>query len=295
MKKKDKAYQNWVERYFADFWEEARESRIKTFVYITLRILVIIVLIAEAFNRNYNNVFLCVLTLLLFMIPSVLNKRLNIVLPNTLEIIVLLFIFGAEIMGEINEYYLIFSQWDDMLHTINGFICAAIGFSMIDILNRNEKVTFSLSPIFVALVAFCFSMTIGVVWEFFEFGMDVIFHTDMQKDTILPVISSVFFNPTGANVAVTLPIHDIVVNGVTWNYGGYIDIGLYDTMNDLFVNFIGAAIFSTIGYFYISNRSKGKFAQRFMPRRKTAEEIEEERERVELQQELKRQHHQKNK
>jgi len=287
MKKKGPDFKNWIEQYFSDFWEEARENKIKAFVYIALRILVVVVLIAEVFNHNYNNVFLCVLTLLLFMIPSFLNKRLNIVLPGTLEIIVLLFIFGAEILGEINEYYLIFDRWDDMLHTINGFLCAAIGFSLIDILNRNEKVTFSLSPIFVASVAFCFSMTVGVVWEFFEFGMDMLFHTDMQKDTILTSISSVILNPTGANVAVVLPIHDIMVNGVTWNYGGYIDIGLYDTMNDLFVNFIGAAIFSTIGYFYISNRSNGKFAKRFMPRRKTEEEIEEERERNEFQRHLK--------
>nr|WP_320025268.1 hypothetical protein [uncultured Acetobacterium sp.] len=268
----------WLLEHFRDFWEEAREHKIKAFVYISLRILVVIVLIAEAFNHNYNNVFLCVLTLVLFMIPHFLNKRMNIILPGTLEVIVLLFIFGAEILGEINEYYLIFDQWDDMLHTINGFLCAAIGFSMIDILNRNEKVTFSLSPLFVALVAFCFSMTVGVIWEFFEFGMDVFFQTDMQKDAIVPVISSVIFNPEGKNVAVVMPIKSMVVNGVTWNYGGYIDIGLYDTMNDLFVNFIGAVIFSILGYFYISNRSNGKFAQRFMPRRKTEKEILEEQE-----------------
>lgn len=263
----------WILGHLRDFLEEARENKIKAFVYIALRILVVIVLIAEIFNRNYNNVFLCVLTLILFMIPNFLNKRMNIILPGTLEIIVLLFIFGAEILGEINEYYLLFDRWDDMLHTINGFLCAAIGFSMIDILNRNEKVTFSLSPAFVALVAFCFSMTVGVLWEFFEFGMDMFFQTDMQKDSIQTVISSVIFNPEGKNVAVVMPIESIVVNGVPWHYGGYIDIGLYDTMNDLFVNFIGAVTFSIIGYFYIKNRSKGKFAKRFMPRRKTAAEI----------------------
>lgn len=266
----------WLLQHIQNFLEEAKEQKIKAFVYIALRILVVIVLIAEAFNQNYNNVFLCILTLVLFMIPHFLNKRLNIILPGTLEVIVLLFIFGAEILGEINEYYLVFDQWDEMLHTINGFLCAAIGFSMIDILNRNEKVTFSLSPIFVALVAFCFSMTVGVMWEFFEFGMDVMFKTDMQKDSIQTVISSIIFNPQGKNVAVILPIDSIAVNGVPWNYGGYIDIGLYDTMSDLLVNFIGAVIFSILGYFYIDKRSKGKFAKRFMPRRKTEEEILEE-------------------
>lgn len=281
MTKKKRNRKIRIVQHLQDFWEEAKEHKIKAFVYVSLRILVALVLVAEMFNRNYNNVFLCVLTLLLFMIPGFLNKRMNIVLPGTLEVIVLLFIFGAEILGEINEYYLLFDQWDDMLHVINGFLCAAIGFSMIDILNQNEKVTFSLSPIFVALVAFCFSMTVGVIWEFFEFGMDLFFKTDMQKDTILPMISSVIFNPEGKNVAVMMPINSIVVNGVPWNYGGYIDIGLYDTMNDLFVNFIGAVIFSTIGYFYIKNRSKGKFAKRFMPRRKTEAEILDEQEHLE--------------
>lgn len=259
------------------FLEDAKESKVKTFVYISLRLLVIIILIAEIFSQNYNNILLCILTLVLFMVPSFFNKRLNIVLPNTLEIIVLLFIFASGILGEINEYYLIFDGWDDMLHVINGFVSAAIGFSLVDILNQNEEVAFSLSPIFVALVAFCFSMTVGVLWEFIEFGADYFLSMDMQKDTILPVISSIIFNPTGKNLAVVLPIESMVVNGVHWNYGGYIDIGLYDTMTDLFVNFIGAVTFSTIGLFYIKNRGKGKFVPRFMPRRKTEAEIQEER------------------
>jgi len=260
-----------------DFLIEAKENKAKTFVYVALRLLVVIVLISEIFNMNYNNVFLCVLTLILFMVPSFLNKRLNIVMPETLEIIVLLFIFGAGILGEINQYYLIFDRWDDMLHIINGFLCAAIGFSLVDILNRNEKITFSLSPFFVAMVAFCFSMTVGVIWEFFEFGMDTFFQMDMQKDTIITSISSVLFNPEGKNVPVVLPIKSVIINGIPWNYGGYIDIGLHDTMTDLLVNFMGAVIFSIIGYVYIKNRGKGKFAPRFMIRRKTEDEMKKER------------------
>ncbi|WKY48727.1 hypothetical protein Q5O24_05265 [Eubacteriaceae bacterium ES3] len=270
-RKRKTFHERWQE-----FLEEAKKSKTKTFVYIALRVLVVLVLISSIVNQNYNNAFLCILTLVLFLIPGLIDEKLNIVLPDTLEIIILLFIFSAEILGEINEYYLMYDRWDDMLHTMNGFLCAAIGFSMIDILNRNENVKMYLSPVFVAIVAFCFSMTIGVLWEFYEFGMDYFFLTDMQKDTILPAISSVIFNPDGKNVAVTIQIHEMIVNGVTWNYGGYIDIGLYDTMHDLFVNFIGAVTFSIIGYFYIVNRTdgddSGKFARRFIPRMKTDEE-----------------------
>lgn len=253
------------------------KNKVKTTVYVVLRLLVIVVMIAQIFNHNWNNVFLCIMTLILFMIPTFIDKRLHIELPNTLEIIILIFIFAAEILGEIHEYYLIFPNWDTMLHTMNGFLCAGIGFSLIDILNQSERFSIRLSPVFVALVSFCFSMTVGVLWEFFEFAMDYFTHSDMQKDTILTSISSVLFNPANENVPVSIPIESIVVNGETWNYGGYIDIGLYDTMTDLFVNFIGAVGFCMIGLLYIKGRGDGSFAKRFIPQRKQVEILENDR------------------
>lgn len=245
-----------------------QENKGKFLLYLLLRAMVVVVMIAQIINKNWDNVFLCLFTLVLFMIPSFVDKELHIKMPTTLEVIILLFIFSAEILGEIQEYYLIFDHWDAMLHTINGFLMAAIGFSLIDILNENENFSLSLSPVFVAVFAFCFSMTVGVLWEFFEFAADWFFHTDMQKDTIIHSISSVIFNPDGKNVAVTIPIERVVVNGQTWNYGGYIDIGLIDTMSDLFVNFIGAVVFSIFGLFYIKGRGKGTFVKRFMPKLK---------------------------
>lgn len=237
--------------------------------YFFLRLAVVAVMVLQIFNREYYDAFLCALTLLLFLIPSFFEKRLHIDVPNTLEVIILLFIFSAEILGEIQEYYLIFPFWDTALHTINGFLMAAIGIAMVDILNRSEKFKVRLSPAFVALTAFCFSMTIGVLWEFFEYGMDTFFHMDMQKDTLISAVTSVMLNPEGKNAAVTVPIESIVVNGVEW--AGYIDVGLHDTMKDLFVNFIGAAIFSVIGMLYIMGRGKGKFAPKFIPRLKKNE------------------------
>ena len=70
----------------------------------------------------------------------------------------------------------------------------AIGFSLVDLLNNDDRLQFRLSPVFMALVAFCFSMTIGVVWEFFEFGMDTFMGTDMQKDTIVQSITTVMLD-----------------------------------------------------------------------------------------------------
>lgn len=249
--------------------QDVRQHPLLFATYVVLRFLVLLVLIREVFKGDYYNVFLCGLTLVLFMIPTFVEHRLHIDVPNTLEIIILLFIFSAEILGEIQEYYLLFPFWDTMLHTMNGFLMAAIGIAMVDILNRSRRFKVRLSPAFVALTAFCFSMTVGVLWEFFEYGMDVFFHTDMQKDTWLSAISSVSLNPEGRNAAEQVAIESVVVNGQAWP--GYLDIGLHDTMKDLLVNFVGAAVFSVIGALYIMGRGRGKFAPRFIPRLKEEE------------------------
>lgn len=126
---------------------------------------------------------------------------------------------------------------------------------MVYLLNRNKKVGINLSPLFVAIVSVCFSMTIGVLWEFFEFGMDQIAGYDMQKDTVIHAIRSVSLNPEGHNVPVVLDsITETMVNGKILPVAGYLDVGLWDTMEDLVVNFVGAVIFSVIGYFYIRSR-----------------------------------------
>lgn len=248
---------------------EVKSHPFLTATYFFLCLAVVAVMVLQFFNKEYYDVFLCVLTLVLFLIPSFFEKRLHVDVPNTLEVIILLFIFSAEILGEIQEYYLIFPFWDTVLHTLNGFLMAAIGIAMVDILNRSKKFKVRLSPAFVALVAFCFSMTIGVLWEFFEYGMDTFFHMDMQKDTFIPAVTSVMLNPEGRNAPVTVPIENVVINGVKW--AGYIDVGLHDTMKDLLVNFIGAAVFSVIGMLYIMGRGKGKFAPKFIPRLKKDE------------------------
>ena len=251
---------------------ELREHKSSFVVYFVLRLLVIVMMVLQLLNRNYENVFLCALTLLLLVIPSFVQVTFKVELPTTLEIIILLFIFAAEILGEISEFYLMFPFWDTVLHTMNGFLAAAIGFSLVDLLNRSERTVFNLSPLFTAIVAFCFSMTIGVLWEFFEFGMDLIGGYDMQKDTVIHMIRSVTLDPAGHNVPYVLDgITETAVNGKELGLGGYLDIGLIDTMEDLIVNFIGAFLFSVIGFLYVKNRGKGGLVGRFVPRRKRAD------------------------
>ena len=251
---------------------EIAEHKSSFVVYMVLRILVILIMILQILNRNFEDVFYCVLTLILLLVPSFLQMELKIELPTPLEIIILLFIFAAEIMGEIGSYYTKFPYWDTMLHTMNGFLAAAIGFSLVDIFNRHKSDKFHLSPLYLAIVAFCFSMTIGVMWEFFECGMDLFFGMDTQKDTIVHSISSVMLDPTRTQTIVHInDIHDVTVNGQSLGVNGYLDIGLLDTMKDLFVNFIGAVVFSIIGFFYVKKRGEGKFAKKFIPTKKKAE------------------------
>lgn len=262
MKKKRKGFRKLNQ----EVMEQIRPRKGVFAVYVTLRAIVIATLVLQLLRGNYENVFLCFLTLVLMLIPTFIHKRLNICLPDTLEIIVLLFIFAAEILGEINAYYIKFSFWDTMLHTINGFLAAAIGFSMVDLLNRSGKTSFQLSPIFVAMVGFCFSMTIGILWEFVEYFADKFLFLDMQKDTIIHTLRTVTLDPTGTNTVVAIEnITEVLVNGESLGLGGYLDIGLNDTMIDLLVNFVGAIIFCTSGFFYLRGRGKHSFVKRFFP------------------------------
>lgn len=247
--------------------EQRRRVRRRLTIRGVLSLFIALTFIRAAFMHRYENMFVCVLSLALFCVPMLIERSLDIDIPPLMEGIIYCFIFAAEILGEINSFYTLIPGWDTMLHTINGFLVAAVGFSLVDLFNRSERFSVKLSPLFLAIVAFCFSMTVGVLWEFFEFGMDQFFGTDMQKDFLVTTINSVTLNPDGLNNVEHLPIESLVVNGQDWMAfpGGYIDIGLIDTMKDLMVNFVGAVVFSIIGFFYVKTRGKGKLAASLIP------------------------------
>lgn len=247
--------------------EQIKRDKVCFAVYAILRLLVILSLVIALFRGNYENAALCVGTLLLLLAPAFVERRFKIELPTALEVVVMCFIFAHAILGEIACFYVRVPGWDTMLHTLNGFICAGVGLSLIDLLNRNQRFKFELSPVYVVIVAFCFSMTVGVLWEFFEFGSDMLLHSDMQKDTVVNRITSVMLDPTNSNKTVTVDgITDVTVKGEALGLGGYLDIGLIDTMKDLMVNFIGAVVFSVGGFFYLKFRGKkSRIIQGFVP------------------------------
>lgn len=243
--------------------------------YVVLRLIVLFTLVAQAMNHNYENVFYCILALILFMLPSIIERRMLIDIPDTLEIIILVFIFAAEILGEIRAYYQKIPAWDTALHTVTGFLTGAIGFSLVSLLNR-ESEHFNLTPTYLAFVSLCFSMFIGVMWEFLEFFMDWFFATDMQKDTIIHTINTVLLDESKTNTVVHIrDIREVVVNGTDLGVGGYIDIGLVDTMKDLAVTLLGSVSFSVFGFFYERRHPEGELISNLIPKvRKSGEEKE---------------------
>lgn len=231
-----------------------KEEPAAFWTYVVLRFIVILILIRCILRGDIESAFVCVLVLVIYLLPQFVENKLNIDIPTALEVIIFVFVFAAEILGELQSYFIKYSNWDTILHTSSGFLCAAVGFSLVDLLNRSDNVKVQLSPGYLAITAFCFSMTIGILWEFIELTADKLFLLDMQKDTIVNQISSVSLDPTNSNIPITVKdIQDVIlVTGsgeVPLGLGGFLDIGLYDTMEDLFVNFIGAVVFSVVAFF----------------------------------------------
>lgn len=257
--------------FFVEMKKLARSNRAAFVIQMILQVSVLAVLVRSLFLGNYEHAFICALTYVLFWVPTFLSKSLNVQFPSLMHCIILIFIYSAEILGEIFCFYMKIPFWDTILHTASGFLFAAFGFCLADLLNKDPNVKFNLSPFYLALFSFCFALMIGTIWEFFELAIDLLFSKDMQKDTVIDFIYSVTLDGTNSNlVIVKRGIQDVILvleDGTmeSLGVGGYLDIGLYDTMEDMFVNFIGAIVFSTIGYFYVKSRGKGKIASNFIP------------------------------
>ena len=249
-----------------------KKEKLALVVYLFIGLLIVFSLIRQAVNRNYFNVLLCTFSLVLITLPLFIESKTRIEFPQTLEIITICFVFAAEILGEISNFYYYIPIWDSILHVTTGCLAAAIGFGAIDLIITHAK-RISMTPFFVVAVAFCFSMTIAVFWEFFEFGADVVLRTDMQKDTYINQFSTVNLDDTCSNISV--PVNNVGKTQIKDNDGneiesfdGYLDIGLVDTMKDLFVNMIGAVVFSVYAYLYSRRKDKYKFIENIIIKEK---------------------------
>ena len=200
-----------------------RRKRINMIVTNLVRLALVIMLIRGCNTGDYSQTFLIALTFFMTYYPSILEKRFGVYLPNRLEIAITLFIFAAQVLGEMNNFYERISWWDTMLHMTSGIILGLVGFLFVYLLNENGDKNVNLSPVFVVIVAFCVAITMGVFWEFFEYGVDRLLGYNMQK--------------------FRLPGQD----------------GLVDTMNDLIVDAVGALIACIGGWIYMKKKKDPLF------------------------------------
>ena len=253
-------------QYIKKLGNRVKEQKGVFILYSILRLLVLMIAIRSVMLHNFDVTATCVLVLALFFIPSFLEETLKIRIPALFEGIIYCFIFAAEILGELGHFYTMIPIWDTMLHTLNGFLFAAVGFSTVELLNRTSK-SINLSPLYLTMVAFCFSMTIGVLWEFFECGADIFLGQDMQKDFVVDHFQSVSLDPTHSqNVIHVEDITGTVIHTASGGDfvvdGGYLDIGILDTMKDLLVNFIGAIVFCSFGFAFLKYGENKKMANK---------------------------------
>ncbi|HBL83313.1 MAG: hypothetical protein A2Y17_05530 [Clostridiales bacterium GWF2_38_85] len=168
----------------------------------------------------------CVLGIIVMLVPSVIEKRFSLHLPNYMYILYFIFLYCAIYLGEVRSFYYHFSQWDTVLHALSAAMLGAFGFIIIEAFNKTSLYGFVLSSIFVSLFAFCFALSIGAVWEIYEYTMDGILGLNMQK----------FALENGTNL-----------------------IGrqaLDNTMKDIITDAISAFIISAIGYISYKNKEK---------------------------------------
>ena len=199
-------------------------------------------------------------------LPRLLARRLHLRLPPVLESVVLLFIAAHILLGEAADFYVACPWWDKVLHTLYGFLSAAVGLSLIDVFHRDAEAKFRMAPLFCVTAACCFSVTVGVLWEFFECLMDLCFHMDMQKDMVVHSFSSALLHPAGSSGLLRFSdVQEVIVDGSPLGVGGYLEIGLYDTMIDLGLGLAGALFFAPVGFRYLKSRGKSRIAACVIP------------------------------
>lgn len=231
-----------------NLFAEIKRNKLSFYYYIFLNVLTIIFLIYSLIIRNYGGVSRSLLAIVLYFVPALIKKIIRADFPLALELILLSFVFFAQILGEGLKFYHIFTWWDKFLHISTGFLAAAVGYYLASLLSRDKQ---DISPLLTVLVAFCFSMTVGVMWEFFEFATDYLFNLNSQRDTIITTLRHA--PVIGYQHKITIyNIQKVIVNGKALR--GYIDIGLLDTMGDLFVNFLGTVSF--IGLSFIGDNHR---------------------------------------
>ncbi|MDD3244947.1 MAG: hypothetical protein PHU47_02240 [Candidatus ainarchaeum sp.] len=196
-------------------------DRIQKYITYFIVLTLIIALIVEFANKRWDFFFVTILATILIFIPYFFQKRYRIYLPSELQLAIILFIYAGVFLGEVQNFYFRYWWWDSLLHVFSGFALSLIAFGVMYVLYKTEKI--KTSPVFICVIIFSISLAFGAIWEIFEFGMDSVFGTNMQKS------------------------RDLCPNE------GYCNtrLGVIDTMIDFILDAIGALFASILGYIYL--------------------------------------------
>lgn len=191
-------------------------ARIHRGVVAVLLVVMTIELLLALHGQQWLTAFLVSAIIAITIAPGALSRRFQVHIPPEFQLLAIAFVFAALFLGEIHRYYERIWWWDIALHASSGLLLGLVGFLLVYVLNESERVELHMRPRFVALFAFCFAVAVGVLWEIFEFAVDQLAGTNMQKP--------MFNDPSG----------------------------LTDTMWDLIVDALGALLISLLGWWYMA-------------------------------------------
>lgn len=197
-----------------------KADRVHKLLIIFLHLVMAVELVALIYEGHWPHAFLIVAISAITLMPFVLGRQYQLQIPAEFQILTIIFVFSALFLGEIRRYYDRLWWWDIALHASSGLLLGIFGFLLVYVLNENDRAQLSMRPRFVALFAFLFAVAVGALWEIFEFMMDQLFGTNMQK----PMLGD--------------------------------DSGLTDTMFDLMVDVLGALLISLLGWWYMARREQ---------------------------------------
>ena len=195
-----------------------KENRVHSILVRVLLLVMVVEWLVLLIGKSWLSAFLVTLIIATLLSPVIFRKKMGMEIPVEFHLAAVIFVFASLYLGEIQGFYHRFWWWDIVLHTSAGLLMGIVGFFLVYLLNENKRLELHLSPGFISLFAFLFAITIGTLWEIFEFSMDQFFGYNMQK----PMMGDTS--------------------------------GLTDTMLDMIVNAIGAFIISFMGWRYLKRK-----------------------------------------
>jgi len=169
------------------------------FITFIIRIVLIVAFFFSLFQFRWTLLAIITLNFLITFLPKLVEKRYQIDLPVEFEIIVVIFIYASLFLGEVQNYYIKFWWWDIILHTGGGIALGFVGFFILYVLYKGNKI--NTKPLLIAIFSFCFAVALGAVWEIFEFSMDSIIGLNMQKSGLRDTMWDLIVDSLGALIA----------------------------------------------------------------------------------------------